>query len=67
MRPYHYYHSEKLKIAESLGYDTIDNAYKSLYLTHSMSEIAEIFGVTRMAVSYRLKQYGVKIRKRGKP
>ena len=63
----HHHEAEKQAVAESLGYSTINEAYLHLYEQRglSISQVAEVFGVTYPAIQYRLYNLGAKMRSRG--
>lgn len=61
------FREEKRKIARSLGFERIRDAYVYLYTQQkqSVTEVGRKFGVTPTAVVYRLEQSGVARRPRG--
>ena len=63
----HHHEAEKQAVAESLGYESIEEAYLKLYEEKglSMAQIAQVFDVTYQAIRFRLYNLGAKIRPRG--
>ena len=60
------YYEDKLKIANDLGYDFVDDAIRDLYLNRKIgiNEIAYLFRVTQRGISSHFER--LKIKKRGR-
>ncbi len=62
----HWHHKEDwLKAAQALGYEYISEAIIKEYEKHPSSVVAKSLGVTRTAIRYRLRMFGVDRKSKG--
>ena len=59
---------QKLRVARSFGFNSIEEAFEELYLSgYSIADLAVIFGITKSSAGGALHKIGVPTRSRGGP